>query len=178
MAVGNTGADAIFLGSDERGHHLQVRGSIRATHCYPLRERLLSRLDQPGPVPAVFADLSECTYMDSTFIGLLVAVDKKLQKRGDGERLHVLRPTPECRDILEQIGLMEFLLIEDRSVPAPTDMADISGGQGKPGADFVLRAHEALMETSEEAKKKFGLLREMLEQKLRGEKPPKDSREG
>ena len=32
------------------------------------------------------------------------------------------------------------------------------------------------METSEEARKKFGLLRDVLERKLKGEKPPEDTR--
>jgi hypothetical protein len=48
----------------------------------------------------------------------------------------------------------------------------------RPGAEFILRAHEALMETSEEARKKFALLKEMLERKLKTEKPPKDTPEG
>ena len=37
-----------------------------------------------------------------------------------------------------------------------------------------LRAHAALMETSEEARKKFALLKEMLERKLKSEKTPRD----
>jgi hypothetical protein len=39
----------------------------------------------------------------------------------------------------------------------------------KPGAEFILKTHEALMETSAEAKKKFGLVMEILAKKLRGE---------
>jgi hypothetical protein len=51
-------------------------------------------------------------------------------------------------------------------------MEEVSPTKDRPGADFILSAHEALMETSEEARKKFALLKEMLERKLRKEKPP------
>ena len=177
MNVGNTNTDLILIGRDPRGYFLLARGSIRAGLCYPLREALLAQLDQTADIPAVYVDLSECRYMDSTFIGLLVAIDKKLQK-GSGGRLHVLRPTAECREILEQMGLKNFLLIEERDMQAPETMGVLTPNAERPGADFILRTHEALMETSEEARRKFALLKETLEQKLKGsEKPPRGSPE-
>ena len=172
MAEGNTTADAILLGRDERGYFISARGSIRAQLCYPLRDAVLARLDEAGKVPAAYADLSECQYMDSTFIGLLVGIDKKLHTSSGG-RLHVLRPSPECLDILGQIGLRDFLLIEDQEQRNPPVMSVISPETGTPGAEFVLRAHEALMETSEEARRKFSLLQKMLEKKLSKEKTPR-----
>lgn len=177
MDVGNTNTDLILIGRDPRGYFLVARGNVRATLCYPLREALLAQLDQPADIPAVYVDLSECRYMDSTFIGLLVAIDKKLQKGSRG-RLHVLRPSAACRDILEQMGLKNFLLIEERDMQAPETMAVLSPNAEKPGAEFILRAHEALMETSEEARTKFALLKEALEQKLKGSgKPPRGNLE-
>jgi anti-anti-sigma factor len=176
MNVGNTNTDSILIGRDSRGYFLVARGSIRASLCYPLREALLAQLDVTAGVPAVYVDLSECRYMDSTFIGLLVAIDKKLQK-GSGGRLHVLRPTAECRNILEQIGLKNFLLIEERDMQAP-GMAVLAPNAEKPGAEFILRTHEALMETSDEARRKFALLKETLEQKLKeSEKPSRGNPE-
>lgn len=177
MAVGNSNADALLIGADARGVFMEARGHIRAAQCYPLRDSLLSRLETAAAPPAVFIDLSACTYMDSTFIGLLVAIDKKL-KRVSGARLHLLRPSPACREILSQIGLQDYLLIEPEGARMPADMEELSSSPERPGADFILKAHEALMETSEEARKKFALLKEMLERKLRAEKPPKDNPEG
>ena len=173
MRVGNTQPDVLMMGKDERGYFIQALGSIRAPLCFPLRESLLSRLEESSSIPAVFVDLSQCRYMDSTFIGLLVAMDKRLQK-GAGRRLHILHPSEECLDLLRQIGLMDYLLIEDLAVAPPDGMAEVSSDNLKPGAEFVLRAHEALMETSEEARRKFGLLKEMLERKLKAEKTPRD----
>lgn len=173
MDVGNTNTDSILIGTDSRGYFLTARGSIRANLCYPLRESILEKLDATTSIPAVYVDLSECRYMDSTFIGLLVAIDKKLQK-GSGGRLHLLNPTTECMSILEQIGLKSLLLIEEQEVQPPAAMTELAPKAEKPGAEFILKVHEALMETSEEARRKFALLKETLEQKLKGsEKPPR-----
>jgi anti-anti-sigma factor len=177
MAMGNSSADSLSIGSDERGVFMIAHGHIRAAVCYPLRDGLLARLDGAAAPPAVFIDLSECTYMDSTFIGLLVAIDKKLRKATAG-RLHVLRPSPACAEILSQIGLQDYLLIDQEAREMPAGMEELSSSAGRPGADFILKAHEALMETSEEARKKFALLKEMLEKKLKAERPPKDTPEG
>jgi anti-anti-sigma factor len=174
MPVGNT-RDALLVGKDERGYFLQALGSIRAMLCYPLRESLLARLEESSQVPAIFVDLSQCLYMDSTFIGLLVAMDKRLQRGSSGGRLHVLRPSEQCLELLRQIGLVDIMLIEDADVAPPRSMQEVSADALAPGAEFVLRAHEALMETSEEARRKFGLLKEMLERKLKSEKTPRDT---
>src|SRR5271157_5665222 len=164
-------ADSILVGSDGRGWFITARGSVRATLCYPLRDTLLARLEDSSDVPAVYVDLSACTYMDSTFIGLLVAMDRRLQK-GSGGRLHVTRASAECLDLLRQLGLQDFLVFDAAPAPPPAEMREIAPAPGRPGADFILRAHQALMDTSEEARKKFGLLRDELERKLRGGKPP------
>jgi anti-anti-sigma factor len=178
MDVGNTAAfpaaDSILVGEDDRGSFIAALGSVRASLCYPLRDILLSRLEERSDVPAVFVDLSRCIYMDSTFIGLLVAIDKKLQK-GPGGRLHVIAPSPECLELFRQLGLLDILLVETGGVRLP-EMKSLDAPSGRPGADFVLRAHEALMETSEEARGKFSVLRDVLERKLRGEKPRGDTR--
>jgi anti-anti-sigma regulatory factor len=178
MDVGNPAAfsmtDEILVGEDGRGYFIAALGSVRATLCYPLRDALLFRLEERTDVPAVFADLSRCLYMDSTFIGLLVAIDRKLQK-GSGGRLHVVDPSPACLELFRQLGLQEILLVENGGMGMPP-LKSLEGPTGRPGARFVLDAHEALMESSDEARRKFGVLRDVLERKLRGEKPRGDTR--
>jgi anti-anti-sigma factor len=184
MDVGNTtgsdaasaaARDALLVGSDERGAFIAARGSIRATLCYPLRETLLARLEESADVPAVFIDLSQCQYMDSTFVGLLVAIDRRL-RAGSGGRLHIHQPSPACRELLQQMGLLELLRVEPQALDSPPPMEELEKPVGRPATEFVLQAHEALMETSEQARQKFELLREELQRKLRNEKPPEGSR--
>lgn len=173
MDVGNPAAfpetDEILVGEDERGYFIAAVGSVRATQCYSLRDALLFRLEERTDVPAVFADLSRCRYMDSTFIGLLVAIDRKLQK-GSGGRLHVVDPSPACLDLFRQLGLQEILLVETGGISMPR-LINLDAPTERPAAEFVLDAHEALIESSDEARRKFGILRDVLERKIRGEKP-------
>src|SRR5208283_547941 len=110
--------DGILIGEDERGIFITALGSVRATLCYPLRESVLSRIEEAADVPAVFVDLSRSRYMDSTFIGLLVAMDRRLQ-RGPGGRLHLVDPSPECLDLLRQLGLLEILLVQTGGMNPP-----------------------------------------------------------
>jgi len=173
MGVDNP--DIILAGADHRGLFVRALGSIRASLCYPLREQLLPRLEESPDIPAVYVDLSGCTYMDSTFIGLLVAVDRRVRK-GSGGRLHVLSPTHACVDLLAQLGLLEILLVERKGGPEFPVLTALDKPSGRPATEFVLEAHEELMETSEEAHRKFALLREELERKLRTEKPPEGTR--
>ena len=174
LVMGVDNPDTILAGTDERGFFVRARGSIRASLCYPLRERLLTRLEEDSGVPAVYVDLSACTYMDSTFIGLLVAADRRVRK-GSGGRLHLLNPSAPCIDLLRQIGLLEILLVEP-SGPAFPPLDALEKPTGRPATEFVLEAHEELMETSEEARRKFALLRDQLERKLKSEKPPEGTR--
>jgi anti-anti-sigma factor len=175
MVVSNTTPDALLMGRDERGFFIVVRGEVRAQQCFPLRESLLEPLAEEAGVPAVFADLSACRYMDSTFIGVLVAADKRLRK-GSGGRLHVTCPSPESRDILAQVGLLGYFPVEENTLPLPQDMRQVVPVT-KPGADFLLQAHKALMETSDDARKKFELLKDVLEERLKSHRPSKENPE-
>jgi len=173
MGVDNP--DRILVGADDRGYFILAQGSIRASLCYPLREALLARLEESADIPAVFVDLSGCIYMDSTFIGLLVAADRRLRK-ANGGRLHLLQPSAPCMALLNQLGLEDLLVVEPNAKPGFPALAELERPVGRPATEFVLKAHEALMETSEEARKKFALLRDQLERKLRTEKPPEGTR--
>ena len=173
MGVDNP--DTILAGADERGFFVRAVGSIRASVCYPLRERLLARLEESADIPAVYVDLSGCAYMDSTFIGLLVAADRRVRK-ANGGRLHVLAPSAPCIELLGQLGLMELLLVERDAGPSFPPLAALEKPTGRPATEFVLEAHQELMETSEEAQRKFALLRDQLERKLKLEKPPEGTR--
>jgi anti-anti-sigma factor len=157
----------ITLGVDKRGIFIKAAGHVRAADCFSLREEAFSLLEESDGPRGVFIDLSECRYMDSTFIGLLIAMDSRLKKTGG--RLSIHMPSPECLECLTRLGLERILHIDGAGVENPPEYRPLSD-HGKPGEDFILSAHEALIEKSEEAKRKFGLLKEMLEKKLRREK--------
>jgi anti-anti-sigma factor len=174
MGVGNTQDDRLLIGRDDRGIFLSARGSIRAPRCYPLRESLLPLIEELGSGQTIFVDLSSCIYMDSTFIGLLVSMDRKV-KKASGERLRVIDPSTPCRAALQDIGLGDFFSVGEEKTALPPRMTEVVEQGDKPTARFVLDAHEALMETSAEARKRFGALMNVLQRALKPEKPPRDT---
>jgi len=160
----NNAPDAIFLGEDERGIWIGASGHVRALTCFPLRDSVLVRIDRPGPSPRVTVDLSACLYMDSTFVGLVVAIDRALKRAG--ARLRLLAPGPACREILAQLGLEGILAAyEPGPWPVPVGAALVSSDR-PPSSEFLLDVHEALMEASGPAREKFGLLKAVLEQRV------------
>jgi anti-anti-sigma factor len=168
-AAEDRSGDSIQLGADGRSVVMRACGHIRANDCSSLREEVFPEIDSDLPDREFFVDLSGCTYMDSTFIGLLVAMDKRIG-RARGKRLRLLNPAPECVESLKRLGLDRILSMENGAAPIsfPASMRVMAKSE-KPGAEFILKTHEALMETTEEAKKKFGLVMELLAKKLRGE---------
>jgi anti-anti-sigma factor len=161
--------DSILLGEDEHGTVIRAVGHIRANECFTLREGIFPALESASSDKELFVDLSVCTYMDSTFIGLLVAMDKKI-RRARGKRLRLFNPTPECLDSLLRLGLDKILVIENGAFPFPLPVPmRVLAKAEKPGPEFILKTHQALMETSAEAKKKFSLVVELLAKKIRGE---------
>ncbi len=166
-AEGDQTGDSLLLGSDAHSVVIRAVGHIRANDCYPLREELFPELDAPGGRRECYVDLSRCTYMDSTFIGLLVAMDKKIGRQDARRRLHLMNPAPECLESLRKLGLDRKLSIENGTTLLPAVRFRGLNASEKPAPEFILKTHEALMETSEEARKKFGLVMDLLAKKIR-----------
>jgi anti-anti-sigma factor len=148
--------------------YIKAEGHITANNCYILRKRLFNRLDREPPVKEIYADLSDCLYMDSTFIGILIGINKKF-KNSCGKKINIVCPSTECCKLFEGLGISKLLHMEETNITLPQEMEIISQ-QHKPSTDMLLNAHENLIETSDENKKKFKLLKEILERKLKKEK--------
>ncbi|MBN1798993.1 MAG: STAS domain-containing protein [Spirochaetales bacterium] len=148
--------------------YIKAAGHITANNCYILRKRIFNRLDKDPPVKEIYADLADCSYMDSTFIGILIGINKKF-KSSYGKKINIVCPSTECCKLFEGLGITKLLHLEDTSVDLPLNMEIISHHQ-KPSTTMLLDAHEDLMETSDENKNKFKLLKEILEKKLNQEK--------
>ena len=87
----------------EHGDTLVFRVAGRGTmcHCVALRSRAEQALGQG--VRRLMVDLRECTYFDSTFLGMLLML-KRAAERG-GAEFALIDPSPECRRLLGQMRL-------------------------------------------------------------------------
>lgn len=139
---------------DSQGVTVQVVGWGRMNQSLPVRrlgENCLA--DGPGPFRV---DLRHCSYLDSTFLGTLLYLQRATRKLGRGQ-LVLVSPSPECCRLLKQIGvdgcfavasLEEFPAEEWRELSCPAEDVEAFNQN-------VIQAHEELANVGGPAGEKF-----------------------
>ncbi len=156
--------EAIFYKETEDALFIKTRGHITAALCTDLKSKAFARIEDSRPLKGLYIDLSECSYMDSTFMGLIVGFKKMLSRHPQTQiRLH--RPDAVCLGLLKGIGLTRLVEISDAELELPPYMENLAG-QETATAEFLLSAHENLMELSEENKDKFAILSKILKDQI------------
>lgn len=133
---------------------LKVIGAGSFEHCFSLRH-YCDNLIQCGS-ERLLVDLTECTYLDSTFLGTLAGPALKLRKQGG-----VLQVAGSSRRVLESIRTLGLdRLFECIEEVAPYDAAELrpleSGvSQKEMTGELLLQAHRALLECDPRNAPKF-----------------------
>src|SRR5882762_6910144 len=83
------------------------RGSFQNSGC--LKAFYLQLLSDG--VTRFVVDLNGCTYLDSTFLGILLGLGLKLKDKGNG-LLHILNASPRNLELLKNLGLDRLISIE------------------------------------------------------------------
>lgn len=152
--------EALYYKEENQRIYLKGEGHITAILCADLRELVFSRFEQGEAIESFYIDLSDCDYMDSTFMGLLVGFNKRMLKLMK-KRITIVRPSETAKGLMEGLGLTSLVDIVDEPVPFPKDLTNINQTKGA-SVDLLLHSHENLMELSEENKKKFAALHSVL----------------
>ena len=130
----------------------------------------------------VVVDLEMCPGVDSTFMGTLAALARKLQAMGG--RALVASPTQRARSAMESLGLDMLMEIDpphpfwENDVQARREQLEETDDAGAGGAPLsetdrkrhVLEAHQTLRSMNAKNDETFGYVCETLEEGLR----PKD----
>ncbi len=143
------------------------RGSFQNSGC--LKAFYLQLLKEG--VSRFVVDLDACTYLDSTFLGILLGLGLKLKDAGNG-RLHILNANPRNLELLKNLGLDRLIHIDGKH-------AELNGVADKPleempcpvptrdeAAPTILEAHENLMEFDPRNVPKFKDVVEFLREDL------------
>ena len=166
----NVVAEAIYYQENDSGLFLRAEGHVTAAVSTDLRELFLNRLTKAPAPPILAVDLSECNYMDSTFMGLLVGFHKRF-KTLTGRSLTILRPTTECIKLLNGLGILKLMtLVTGPTPPSPDTWNGLHAHQSL-SPEVVLHAHKNLSELSPENKKLFSTLQNVLEQQIEKKSP-------
>jgi anti-sigma B factor antagonist len=91
---------------------VSIRGELDQSTASQLRDPLKTAI--ADDTSAVMIDMTECGFIDSTGLGVIVEAWKELQARnGDGAALSICCPEPEVRRLLEVTGLDQAIAIRD-----------------------------------------------------------------
>jgi len=143
------------------------RGSFQNSGC--LKTFYLQLLKDN--VDKFVVDLDQCTYLDSTFLGILLGLGLKLKAAGNG-LLHILNASPRNVELLKNLGLDRLISIDAKRIDlngvadqklealeCPTQTKAEAG-------PTILEAHEALMEFDPRNVPKFKDVVEFLREDL------------
>src|SRR5262245_2375963 len=140
-----------------------VEGRATMTQSLPLR-RCAERALEAGATH-VRVDLRDGTYMDSTFVGTLLALHKMIEASGKG-RLTVVAPSASCGRILRDLGLFDVLLTTADGLDAGAPWVELPCGADDAGAfkRNIKEAHEKLAELPGPVGKQFEQVVECMKQ--------------
>jgi serine phosphatase RsbU (regulator of sigma subunit)/anti-anti-sigma regulatory factor len=145
-AVVPPGGEVVFYGETENAAYLALRCRATWIHCDAFHETAQHVLDEGH---ALVLDLSDCEYLDSTFLGTV----HQLVARGGV----ILRGvTPAVRALFEELSMEQVLACIREDVLAPRELYALGSGSDPAAVrKRILHAHEALSALSERNRVEF-----------------------
>jgi anti-sigma B factor antagonist len=154
-------SEEVYFAVFDNDIYIRGTGNITFLSCSALKELYRKKINEH--INYVYLNLEDCEYMDSTFIGTIVILNKLcLEKKG--EKITLVKPTGICRKILSDSGVLSLVEITQDSVSWPENENIVSPGYND-NTDLILESHQELSSLSEKNRKKFQLLQNILIQK-------------
>ncbi len=113
-------------------------------------------------------DLSDCQLMDSTFLGVLVGLNRNLSRPGSAGRFSLYKPTESIRVLLDNLGILELFSITD-SLPQAEPEVLVEQGAAPDKTELTrtsLEAHQTLIGANQDNETKFKEVARFLEEDL------------
>lgn len=140
---------------------------IMAVHTYALMKNITPLLEK-GKINKVWIDFNKCRYIDSTTIGTLIIIKKKLNKNYG--KLILCNLNNEIKNIFIKMGLENFFTIITNKKFKKIEnefIEEIEANKTeKIKAEFILDAHNKIIEISPHLKDTFKNVFEVLEQEV------------
>jgi anti-anti-sigma factor len=161
----------VIIGIISNGYIVKVKGKGTMEYCSELFQFLSDKIENEN-IENIYFELSDATYLDSSFIGVIISIQKKLKKLRKGNVL-LLNPSKKSKEIMSTMGLLDIMPIqEDHTFKNIEVSGEIKKRLEKNYKDIkiLLESHQNLMELNNENRKRFSLVEEMLKKDLEKEK--------
>lgn len=150
----------IFFTEKNNTLYITAKGHVTARFCAQLKDFVTEHLQEKQTVTDAYLEMKDCTYMDSTFIGVIAGINKQLKKHL-GKKLHLQNVQKPCMELLDSMSLSSLLDFIDTPIEFP-DQTEAETKEGFTKPEDIIEAHENLIELSDENKRKFSLLNQIL----------------
>ncbi|HUX39123.1 MAG TPA: STAS domain-containing protein [Rectinemataceae bacterium] len=157
--------EALFFKAVDDRIFIKAKGHVTAAFCPELKSRCFARFEDKPPVASILLDLTECDYMDSTFLGLIVGLAKRL-KTVSGRKIALWGVSDICVGLLRTIGVLRLVDIASVAPVLPPSLDQVGRGVTTT-AQFLLDSHEELSSLSDENRAKFSALSSMLRESIK-----------
>lgn len=143
-----TPSGKILVLADDTSASVKIIGRVNFT-CGPDLKALLAGLAQKGCKRFVI-DLSECTLMDSTLLGILAGFGLKMSHGAANQSsVELLNPNSRITDLLENLGALNLFKLTNGDTPVSDQVPAQAATSTNPTREQITRtcleAHESLM---------------------------------
>jgi anti-anti-sigma factor len=157
----------VLVGNIEAGLIVKVIGKGTMEFCSDLF-MYLSKFIDSGKIENIYFELSSALYLDSSFVGVILSIQKKLLKQGSPTVI-LLNPSEKVKEILNTMGLLELIPIQEESSFKNIELTDevhLKLEKNYKDIQILLESHQNLMSINEDNRKRFMLVEEMLKKEL------------
>lgn len=168
----NTPAAKMLVLVGEKFACVKISGRANFTSSIDLRT-LINQLRQKGYSYFVL-DLSECSLMDSTFLGVLAGLGLSLreaQPPPGNPAIELCNPNPRVLDLLETLGVLHLFRVNHGQLKVPegcqSSEATPTGAGRAEITRACLEAHQTLMEINPENVGRFQEVSQFLAEDLK-----------
>jgi len=159
----------ILIGINCDNIFIKPEGYITANLCFTMRENLYRKISDLNPSFNIYIDMSKTEYMDSTFLGLLIGLEKKIFSNFK-KHIYIINPSKAALKYLEHFTLTFFLRIKKSiDIPADLEFKEFDDDIKKSDLEklkMIFFSHEDLCSLNEENKKRFESLQEFLKKQI------------
>lgn len=156
----------IYTGIEKKDLFIIVKGRGTADYCSELNTYLQEILSKFS-IERLLFDTQEADYLDSSFIGLILAMKKKMSKFED--HVFLLNPNKKISEIFNIMGLDHFVpTICDKNILCLECTLEIKRKLENSISDIklLLESHQHIMATSKENYKRFSLVEKVFQKEL------------
>ena len=160
----------IMIARSQRGYEITVKGRATFDCSSPLRNFADNIV--PGSIEKIFIELSECTWLDSTFMGTLAMLGLNAKKANI--EVEIVNIDDKNFKLLKELGINKLFTYNNRKSGESEEekwekminAQDDKDSSEDEVADTILEAHKTLMEVDEKNIGKFQKVVEMVEKDI------------